>query len=733
MKISFVPLLVLSIGATAARKLHENKAVLSNGAEFLIDIQSPDLDSTIDLAADENTASLSVTGKAQVGPADARVAYLFIVDSSGTNNNESVAECGTISDCTTEFFRSLHGEVTADGSAEAIGVINFNSSAISVTEFQDPDNVAIEEALHGGPLDHAGGEASCMTALETAASMIYDSSPWAAETIVVVFAGDGVCHGTGSSNTTLLPLLPDQGADTNTQEKSVAVSAGVLGRTYAMVHSVALGGSRDCDGDNSFAETPRNGGSCHSLSDPTTPLGIVHDITATELTSLEIAIDDEYYRPLRSLGEIQVQLPLEGPVQVDFEVQAKDLARGSHDICVRASGKSPSGYLTFVEDCHRATIATPHFWPSSSDSVDSPTCTVDHELAQTTREITVDVGYNDVESGNFAITIYDPPYAAAGSPITTSGFCVDVGRSIQKGQQYKMDVFSAFDPDIHTNAIDKPQYLPHLAWLVNNYEAGDTYPATPDCSGGEITWREMQGAVWKLVDDDVMFRASSRVECIAEGIAQDARDNGGNYEPDCLNRDERIPLVMVVDDDATGEILNQVIISQTFLSTIEGMCNCTTKGSNPAAIVIGATSGVGSLSGHTEMVPGATTATSGTTGSSPATAAQGATGSTSGPTGSSPVKTTMSSVTSTKPKAGVTSSSKLSKEIYLPVLASIALLLVAALAALKNRRPNKDEASDTDSTDSRDSDSAGWDSGSNGWDFDDPSVGSSVGEVVEIV
>ena len=139
------------------------------------------------------------------------------------------------------------------------------------------------------------------------------------------------------------------------------------------------------------------------------------------------------------------------------------------------------------------------------------------------------------------------------------------------------DVFSAFDGDIHTNAVDKPEMLPNLAWLINNINVGDTWPSTPDCEGGEINLYDIQGAVWKVVDDNDGAGTpyeERRTECIAEGIAAMAIAEGNNYELDCNDPNEQVPLVFIVDHDESGEILHQVIMSETSVSSIDGICTC---------------------------------------------------------------------------------------------------------------------------------------------------------------
>ena len=205
------------------------------------------------------------------------------------------------------------------------------------------------------------------------------------------------------------------------------------------------------------------------------------------------------------------------------------------------------------------------------------TCTVNHDIAQSAKEISVDVvGIPRNGNGYFDIKINDPPYAEPGKSVTTSGWCIDYDRRIWTGK-FMMDVFSAYDDDIHVGAVDKPERLPNLGWLINNVNIGDVYPPQGRCPGGTVRWEEIQGAVWKVIDhkDGTGTQyAYGRVDCLSEILAQRAIREGANYQPDCNDPNEQIPLVFVVDRDRDGKIMNQVIMSETKLSSVQGLCEC---------------------------------------------------------------------------------------------------------------------------------------------------------------
>ena len=123
--------------------------------------------------------------------------------------------------------------------------------------------------------------------------------------------------------------------------------------------------------DNNLVDIPRNGGLCFSIPEPKALPTIIDDIIGIELVSLEIKVDDGPYRVLSSNETGGMQLPRSGAVSVGFEVPVTGLQMGSHDICVRATGKDTLGGLSQIEDCHKLTVSTaaPTSVPSSAPSL----------------------------------------------------------------------------------------------------------------------------------------------------------------------------------------------------------------------------------------------------------------------------------------------------------------------------------------------------------------------------
>ena len=223
---------------------------------------------------------------------------------------------------------------------------------------------------------------------------------------------------------------------------------------------------------------------------------------------------------------------------------------------------------------------------------DGPVCDgewfVNHTAADSHAEVRVTLKLQSFGGdAHFQLNYTGYPYSPEGSQVLVDAWCADYDRPIAGGD-YIMDIFSAFDPNVHSDAVDKPNRLPALAWMINNYQVGDVYDDGNGCSG-TLTWRDLQGATWYIIDDkqglDNNYYTGSgnygRTECISTGIADLAiawldSTVDGTYEIDCSDPDQLIPLMYIVDEGSgdEGDILNQVLISETNIHSVEGLCVC---------------------------------------------------------------------------------------------------------------------------------------------------------------
>ena len=228
----------------------------------------------------------------------------------------------------------------------------------------------------------------------------------------------------------------------------------------------------------------------------------------------------------------------------------------------------------------------------------------------------------DVKDGSyFKITVWDEPWAPenSGTPNTSGvggqtydGWCVDYGRLAKTNKIAKVDILTSYDGDLHIsetdwkkNAIDKPENLPNIAYLINHWNVGDTVAAcNDDPEGNVIGWLEMQTAIWTIIDDETNHDSSpfaqgnyvgKRNECVMRHISDDALANGVGYIPDCTDENEQIPIIYIIDHDGDdvddnkrltdgtwdtfeeGDVLHQVVFSETPIRSIEGLCECVDK------------------------------------------------------------------------------------------------------------------------------------------------------------
>ncbi|CAB9522534.1 expressed unknown protein [Seminavis robusta] len=209
-------------------------------------------------------------------------------------------------------------------------------------------------------------------------------------------------------------------------------------------------------------------------------------------------------------------------------------------------------------------------------------CKVNHDVATSPSEVTVHVEQFPGENAHFNITLDDPRY---GGKTIADGWCIDWDRLIGT-KDWSVDIYSAYSDKIPDAAVDKNNMLPNLAWLINNIAVGDTVDEVVqgvDCKG-KVTWVDLQGGIWGLVDD-VNGTADSdyvkfRQECVAQWVRDQAIANGGDYKIDCKDPNEQIPLVMVID--AGIVITNQTIIAEMNVHLIPGLCECGTPTAAPS-------------------------------------------------------------------------------------------------------------------------------------------------------
>ena len=335
---------LLANAAVAPGRSLASTTELSNGAEVTINITSPYMFQNFTNIV--NT-TMAFNGTASVGKGIADVAYIYIIDESGSMADPD-APCDSKLECVQEFFHDFTNQAITDGSAELIAVMTFSDSANVRTGFLKPTDPAIGLAIDAAGTEYMGGT-NCVDPLLKAAELVQEATNTAGTTIVV-FAGDGECN--------VNEALPD--------------AIDTLAATGAIVHTVAIGDAVECDEENAATDTtagyadyyendlgdiPSNGGTCTSVPDPHTLTNYIDDLIGTTLESLEVKIDQGNYTDISSASSLA--LPQEGAIAVDFVAWHDFETYGDHEICVRVASTDSLGDATTAEECHTFTLEAP--------------------------------------------------------------------------------------------------------------------------------------------------------------------------------------------------------------------------------------------------------------------------------------------------------------------------------------------------------------------------------------
>ena len=86
-----------------------------------------------------------IEGTAHVGLGTPNVAYIYIIDLSASTADID-GPCGTVLQCVQDFFSFFHKETIQHGSAELVGVIDYDSHATVTAELQHPSK---HDAIEG--------------------------------------------------------------------------------------------------------------------------------------------------------------------------------------------------------------------------------------------------------------------------------------------------------------------------------------------------------------------------------------------------------------------------------------------------------------------------------------------------------------------------------------------------------------------------------------------------------
>ena len=146
------------------------------------------------------------------------------------------------------------------------------------------------------------------------------------------------------------------------------------------------------------------------------------------------------------------------------------------------------------------------------------------------------------------------------------GWCVDVGDVIYENTDYPVMLYSSYE-SLPAGAVDRPENLDLVNWLVNHFAAGQ---AIPELGGYVLTYGDLQRAIWALIDFELTDAGlGSWNQAAVDFIVAAAQANGEGWVPGC---NDKIALVLVPEDIENV----QVVIAQTTIATV--LVPCTTQG-----------------------------------------------------------------------------------------------------------------------------------------------------------
>jgi len=211
---------------------------------------------------------------------------------------------------------------------------------------------------------------------------------------------------------------------------------------------------------------------------------------------------------------------------------------------------------------------------------------LDHEFLTANKELigTVQViaGPSKEETSYFWIT-FDQNADKGGvfAGLSIHAWCVDLSRYMYPGA-HSFDVFSTYDDWNYDEALDSPELLPNVNWLINHYKIGEEVTVPAGYCGAEeatftLEWQTYQNTMWQIIDKGMtangVYSNGGGIVCVEDFLASEALTKGNGYEPSCMDENAEVAILLVVDDDtADNTIQRQVLIGEVPLSSLPGAC-----------------------------------------------------------------------------------------------------------------------------------------------------------------
>jgi hypothetical protein len=321
---------------------------LPGGTPISVTISTPANNTVVNSPPGEVT----VAGTASVGTGVARAdtSLIYVIDVSGSTTDFPGAGCGgdqnndtkvnTILDCEIAAARALNQKAIAAGTVDEVSLIFFSGTAV----IQDVNPVApgiqttttpsadlntngipdIEEAMTKATVsEFTDFEEAVQRSCQVAQTSTNPNN-------IVVFMSDGFATAGGNA----LDDVPCAGKAATFQ-------------TFAVGSTGSCTNPGQSNQGSLQAIAQESGGTCTAVTNLATLPNIIPGVIASELTRLELIVDNG--APININANTTPTPPLPGPVTVNYSRLVSGLTVGTHTICVRAVGKDGGGTGSVTE------------------------------------------------------------------------------------------------------------------------------------------------------------------------------------------------------------------------------------------------------------------------------------------------------------------------------------------------------------------------------------------------
>jgi hypothetical protein len=344
---------------------------LPGGTPIEVSIDNPVTSTDFLVPPGQATIDVFVEGHASIGEGTPvkTTGLVYVIDGSGSTTLHGGPNCGEqqttdpssvanqVIDCEILAVKNLNAAAVAQGSIGEVGMVGFGAGAESAdlspgggdTPIIDPaidsqpngipDVDEVAQSIWASPpgkfdvfTDKSWGtyntnfEAAAAEACNLAAAMTMDNQ-------IVIFLSDGMA---GSGNVSNVIPCGD-----------------------VVFHTIAVGSGASCGSGSSGSPgtlqyiADHTGGTCTEVADPNTLPDLLPGFVQSELLGLHYHIDGPPTSQLPN-SNIDPDLPVIGPANVDYWFVAAGLGVGDHEICVTAEGLDNGGsdVVTRCETIH---------------------------------------------------------------------------------------------------------------------------------------------------------------------------------------------------------------------------------------------------------------------------------------------------------------------------------------------------------------------------------------------